>query len=113
MLRRRRDRSTVLDRAPYVDVVFGTHNIGSLPALLDRARHNDEAQVEILESLDRFPSTLPARRDSAYSGWVSVSVGNNTCTFCIVPSLRGRRPTAGPPTFSPRYRPQWTRACWR
>ncbi len=86
-----KDRSTVLDRAPYVDVVFGTHNIGSLPALLDRARHNDEAQVEILESLDRFPSTLPARRDSAYSGWVSVSVGcNNTCTFCIVPSLRGK-----------------------
>ena len=74
-----------------MDVVFGTHNIGSLPALLDRARHNDEAQVEILESLDRFPSTLPARRDSAYSGWVSVSVGcNNTCTFCIVPSLRGK-----------------------
>nr|WP_228460782.1 tRNA (N6-isopentenyl adenosine(37)-C2)-methylthiotransferase MiaB [Gordonia crocea] len=86
-----KDRSAVLDRAPWVDVVFGTHNIGSLPALLDRARHNDEAQVEILESLDRFPSTLPARRDSAYSGWVSVSVGcNNTCTFCIVPSLRGK-----------------------
>ncbi len=86
-----KDRSTVLDRAPWVDVVFGTHNIGSLPALLDRARHNDEAQIEILESLDRFPSTLPARRDSAYSGWVSVSVGcNNTCTFCIVPSLRGK-----------------------
>ncbi len=71
--------------------MFGTHNIGSLPALLDRARHNAEAQVEILDSLERFPSTLPAKRDSAYSGWVSVSVGcNNTCTFCIVPSLRGK-----------------------
>ncbi|QKT09154.1 tRNA (N6-isopentenyl adenosine(37)-C2)-methylthiotransferase MiaB [Gordonia sp. X0973] len=86
-----KDRSTVLDRAPWVDVVFGTHNIGSLPALLDRARHNEAAQVEILESLEKFPSSLPARRDSAYSGWVSVSVGcNNTCTFCIVPSLRGK-----------------------
>jgi tRNA-2-methylthio-N6-dimethylallyladenosine synthase len=74
-----------------VDVVFGTHNIGSLPTLLARARHNAEAQVEILESLEVFPSTLPARRDSAYSGWVSISVGcNNTCTFCIVPSLRGK-----------------------
>ena len=55
------------------------------------------AQVEILESLEVFPSTLPARRESAYAGWVSISVGcNNTCTFCIVPSLRGterdRRP---------------------
>ena len=65
--------------------------------LLERARHNAAAQVEILEALEVFPSTLPARRESAYAGWVSISVGcNNTCTFCIVPSLRGterdRRP---------------------
>ena len=86
-----KDRETIVKRAPWVDDVFGTHNIGSLPALLDRARHNREAQVEILESLEVFPSTLPTRRDSAYSGWVSISVGcNNTCTFCIVPSLRGK-----------------------
>ena len=92
-----KDRQTIVRRAPWVDVVFGTHNIGSLPALLDRARHNEQAQVEILEALDVFPSTLPTRRESAYAGWVSISVGcNNTCTFCIVPSLRGaerdRRP---------------------
>jgi tRNA-2-methylthio-N6-dimethylallyladenosine synthase len=50
-----------------------------------------EAQVEIVESLERFPSVLPARRDSPYAAWVAISVGcNNTCTFCIVPSLRGR-----------------------
>ncbi|GAB94285.1 tRNA-2-methylthio-N6-dimethylallyladenosine synthase [Kineosphaera limosa] len=86
-----KDRDTIVKRAPWVDVVFGTHNIGSLPALLDRARHNKRAEVEILESLETFPSTLPTRRDSAYAGWVSISVGcNNTCTFCIVPSLRGK-----------------------
>jgi len=86
-----KDQGTIVERAPWVDVVFGTHNIGSLPALLDRARHNHEAAVEIKESLEVFPSTLPTRRDSAYSAWVSISVGcNNTCTFCIVPSLRGK-----------------------
>ncbi|WJK39867.1 tRNA (N6-isopentenyl adenosine(37)-C2)-methylthiotransferase MiaB [Solwaraspora sp. WMMA2056] len=86
-----KDRSEIVRRAPWVDVVFGTHNIGALPALLDRARHNATAEVEILESLEVFPSTLPARRESTYAGWVSISVGcNNTCTFCIVPSLRGR-----------------------
>ncbi|WP_395695914.1 tRNA (N6-isopentenyl adenosine(37)-C2)-methylthiotransferase MiaB [Nocardioides sp.] len=86
-----KDRATITQRAPWVDVVFGTHNIGSLPALLERARVQDEAQVEILESLEVFPSTLPTRRESAYAAWVSVSVGcNNTCTFCIVPSLRGK-----------------------
>jgi tRNA-2-methylthio-N6-dimethylallyladenosine synthase len=86
-----KDRAAIIKRAPWVDVVFGTHNIGSLPVLLERARVQEEAQVEILESLERFPSVLPARRESPYSAWVAISVGcNNTCTFCIVPSLRGR-----------------------
>lgn len=85
------DKQAVLEKAPWVDVVFGTHNMGSLPGLLERARHNDEAELEILESLEVFPSTLPTKRDNTYSGWVSISVGcNNTCTFCIVPHLRGK-----------------------
>ena len=86
-----KDQKTILDKAPWVDVVFGTHNIGSLPVLLERSRHNQQAELEILESLETFPSTLPTKRDSASSGWVSISVGcNNTCTFCIVPALRGK-----------------------
>ena len=92
-----KDRGTIVERAPWVDVVFGTHNLAALPVLLERARHNAEAQVEIVEALQNFPSDLPSRRESPYSAWVSVSVGcDNTCTFCIVPSLRGgetdRRP---------------------
>jgi tRNA-2-methylthio-N6-dimethylallyladenosine synthase len=86
-----KDKNVILEKAPWVDVVFGTHNMGALPSLLERARHNDEAEIEILEALETFPSTLPTKRDSSYSGWVSISVGcNNTCTFCIVPSLRGK-----------------------
>src|SRR6266487_3589949 len=86
-----KDKGEIVRRAPWVDVVFGTHNIGALPALLERARVLDEAQVELKDALERFPSTLPARRESACSAWVAISVGcNNTCTFCIVPSLRGR-----------------------
>jgi tRNA-2-methylthio-N6-dimethylallyladenosine synthase len=86
-----KDRAGIARRAPWVDVVFGTHNIGSLPVLLERARVQAQAQVEIVESLERFPSVLPARRESPYAAWVAISVGcNNTCTFCIVPSLRGR-----------------------
>ena len=85
-----KDKDLIIKRAPYVDVVFGTHNIGSLPILLERARIEEHSQVEIKESLEHFPSTLPVKRDSAFSAWVSVSVGcNNTCTFCIVPQLRG------------------------
>jgi tRNA-2-methylthio-N6-dimethylallyladenosine synthase len=92
-----KDRGTITQRAPWVDVVFGTHNLHRLPVLLERARHNAEAQVEIAEVLEVFPSSLPARRTSPATAWVSISVGcDNTCTFCIVPSLRGeerdRRP---------------------
>ncbi|REE99262.1 tRNA (N6-isopentenyl adenosine(37)-C2)-methylthiotransferase MiaB [Thermomonospora umbrina] len=86
-----KDRDAIVRRAPWVDVVFGTHNIGSLPVLLERARVGREAQVEIKEALETFPSTLPTRRESPYAAWVSISVGcNNTCTFCIVPALRGK-----------------------
>jgi tRNA-2-methylthio-N6-dimethylallyladenosine synthase len=92
-----KDRDAVLRKAPWVDVVFGTHNIGSLPTLLDRARHNKVAQVEIAEALQQFPSALPSVRESAYAAWVSISVGcNNRCTFCIVPSLRGKEVDRSP-----------------
>ncbi len=86
-----KDQHTILTKSPIVDVVFGTHNIGSLPILLERARIEQEAQIEIMESLVEFPSVLPAKRESAYAAWVSISVGcNNTCTYCIVPALRGK-----------------------
>jgi tRNA-2-methylthio-N6-dimethylallyladenosine synthase len=92
-----KDRDAVLRKAPWVDVVFGTHNIGSLPTLLERARHNKVAQVEIAEALQQFPSALPRARESAYAAWVSISVGcNNSCTFCIVPSLRGKEVDRSP-----------------
>jgi tRNA-2-methylthio-N6-dimethylallyladenosine synthase len=86
-----KDRAAIVRRAPWVDVVFGTHNLAALPVLLERARVERASQVELREALVEFPSALPSRRASPASAWVSISVGcNNTCTFCIVPSLRGR-----------------------
>jgi tRNA-2-methylthio-N6-dimethylallyladenosine synthase len=86
-----KDQGRVLERAPWVDVVFGTHNIGSLPTLLRRARDRGVAQAEFFDEMQAFPSALPVRRDSDWSAWVAISVGcNNTCTFCIVPRLRGK-----------------------
>ncbi|MDR0432851.1 MAG: tRNA (N6-isopentenyl adenosine(37)-C2)-methylthiotransferase MiaB [Bifidobacteriaceae bacterium] len=85
------DRHKIIERAPWVDVVFGTHTMAALPALLTRAAHNQQAQIEIAEALTVFPSTLPTKRESVYAAWVSISVGcDNTCTFCIVPTLRGK-----------------------
>ena len=86
-----KDQGEIIKRAPWVSVVFGTHNLNALPILLERARIEQESQIEIAEALEVFPSHLPTKRDHSYSAWVSISVGcNNTCTFCIVPSLRGK-----------------------
>ena len=84
-----KDKAAIQTRAPYVDVVLGTHNLASLPRLL---READEGPAfEILEQTETFPSALPSRRSSPWHGWVSISIGcNNSCTFCIVPAVRGR-----------------------
>ena len=85
------DRQRIASKAPWVDAVFGTKNIGALPRLLDQARVAGSCQVEVKEDLDYFPSQLPVARASKVSSWVSISIGcNNTCTFCIVPTTRGR-----------------------
>jgi tRNA-2-methylthio-N6-dimethylallyladenosine synthase len=89
-----KDRDDVRRRAPHVDVVFGTHNVGRAAALLADARNHGPI-VEILEAtaaddLEAFPSALPARRESDHAAWVTIQIGcDNTCAFCIVPSVRG------------------------
>lgn len=86
-----KDREKILKREPWVDAVFGTKTIASLPALLKRARQTGHGCVDVRDELTEFPSDLPAVRKRRSSAWVSISMGcNNTCTFCIVPSVRGR-----------------------
>lgn len=85
-----KDKQSVVDRAPHVDVVYGTHNLVNLPDLLVQADSQSVPVVEILEQIETFPSALPARREVRHHAWVSISVGcNNTCSYCIVPALRG------------------------
>ncbi|MBW3659953.1 MAG: tRNA (N6-isopentenyl adenosine(37)-C2)-methylthiotransferase MiaB, partial [Actinobacteria bacterium] len=85
-----KDGGTIVERAPWVDVVYGTHNLANLPSLLAQADSQTIPVVELVEQLETFPSALPAKREVRHHAWVSISVGcNNSCTFCIVPALRG------------------------
>src|SRR5205807_475983 len=84
-----KDQGGIQDRAPWVDVVIGTH---ALPALLElvHAAERDGPQMDVREYTEVFPSALPARRGSKHHAWVSIAVGcDNRCTFCIVPLVRG------------------------
>jgi tRNA-2-methylthio-N6-dimethylallyladenosine synthase len=84
-----KDRDLVRERAPHVDVVFGTHNVHRAAELVAQARTGGPI-VEILEEHEAYPSALPARREVDHAAWVTIQIGcDNTCAFCIVPSVRG------------------------
>jgi tRNA-2-methylthio-N6-dimethylallyladenosine synthase len=84
-----KDQGAIQRRAPWVDVVVGTHALPGLMALI-RESERDGPQMDVREYTEVFPSALPARRESRHHAWVSVSVGcDNRCTFCIVPLVRG------------------------
>ncbi|MBA3653156.1 MAG: tRNA (N6-isopentenyl adenosine(37)-C2)-methylthiotransferase MiaB [Actinobacteria bacterium] len=90
-----KDRGLIQDKAPQVDVVFGTHNVGRAAVLLEQARTGGPV-LEILDettagSDDAFASALPVCRDVPFAAWVTIQIGcDNTCAFCIVPAVRGK-----------------------
>ncbi|TLM80048.1 MAG: tRNA (N6-isopentenyl adenosine(37)-C2)-methylthiotransferase MiaB, partial [Actinobacteria bacterium] len=86
-----RDGQRLVEMLPHVDVVFGTHNISHLPALLETARTSRCSQVEVLEASEEFASDLPSEREHPWHAWVPITVGcDNFCSYCIVPYVRGR-----------------------
>lgn len=85
-----KDRELIQQRAPHVDVVFGTHNVGRANELLGESRVSGPI-TEILEESETFPSALPVRRDASHAAWMTIQIGcDNSCAFCIVPAVRGR-----------------------
>jgi tRNA-2-methylthio-N6-dimethylallyladenosine synthase len=84
-----KDQGEIQRKAPWVDVVVGTHALPHLLDLLDRSR-SEGPQMDVREYTETFPSALPAARGDAFRAWVSIAPGcDNACTFCIVPLVRG------------------------
>jgi tRNA-2-methylthio-N6-dimethylallyladenosine synthase len=93
-----KDRERIRERAPHVDVVFGTHNLADAPALLRRSREEGPI-TEVLDAPDPDapPVHLAPVRELPYSAWVTIQIGcDNSCAFCIVPSVRGREQSRRP-----------------
>jgi tRNA-2-methylthio-N6-dimethylallyladenosine synthase len=90
-----KDRGAILERAHWVDVVFGTHNLASAPSLLRRAQREGPL-IEILDAPDPLTSrdmapALYAVRELGFAAWMTIQTGcDNSCAFCIVPSVRGK-----------------------
>jgi len=89
-----KDRDLVRERAPYVDVVMGTHNVHRAADLVERARREgpltEILDAAVADDATTFPSALPPRRDQQHAAWVTIQVGcDNSCAFCIVPAVRG------------------------
>lgn len=86
-----RDGEKLVESLPHLDVVFGTHNLASLPQLLERVLTFGGHQVEVKEESTQFPTDLPSDREHAWAAWLPITIGcNNFCTYCIVPYVRGR-----------------------
>ncbi len=83
----------ILQKAPFIDMVFGTTNIHHLPQLLKEAEAGNKA-VEIIEDIDENETELdkyPTVRDNKYTAYVTVIRGcDKKCTYCIVPYTRGK-----------------------
>ena len=81
----------IAQRAPHVDLIFGTHNLHRLPQLLAQARESSSTLVEIWDQEKEIAETLPVKRSSQIKAYVTITYGcNNFCSYCIVPYVRGR-----------------------
>lgn len=86
-----RDGEELTKKLPHLDVVFGTHNLASLPRLLQGVIEEGGHQVEVLDASTSFPTELPTAREHSWAAWLPITIGcNNFCTYCIVPYVRGR-----------------------
>lgn len=85
-------------QAPYVDVIFGTHNLHRVPEMVRMARETRQAQLEVWSRpLEDIPEGLPVHRENRLKAWVSITYGcNNFCTYCVVPYVRGRERSRPP-----------------
>ena len=87
----------IVDRFPFVDLVFGTHNLHRFPQLLLQALDSSHTIIEVLDEEGTIVEHIPTKRDKGVSAWTTIMYGcNNFCSYCIVPYVRGRERSRDP-----------------
>ena len=88
---------TLKEKYPWVDLVFGTHNLQDFPRLFDAVRETRENIVAVESAGGALPEGLPAKREFPFKAFVNIMQGcNNFCSYCIVPYTRGRERSRRP-----------------
>ena len=83
--------NTIIEKYRQVDIIFGTHNITSLPKLLYEVYKTRQRKVEVYSKMGEIVENVPATRFMSHKAWVNIMYGcNNFCTYCIVPYTRGK-----------------------
>ena len=79
------------EKFPFIDIIFGTHNVAELGSLIDALREKRKKQVSVLPERKETEDHITPVRTSYPNAWVNITYGcNNFCTYCIVPYVRGR-----------------------
>jgi len=88
---------TIIKKYPWLDLVFGTHNIYNLPQLLTNAIKSKHQTIEVLSIEGEVVENIPVKRDNQYKAWVNIMYGcDKFCTYCIVPYTRGKQRSRRP-----------------
>lgn len=90
------DKDSLFKRMPYLDLIFGTHNIFKFPEFVKRVE-NGERVCEITTNPYPEPEELKINRQNTVGAWIPIIEGcNNFCTYCVVPFTRGRERSRHP-----------------
>lgn len=81
----------LMETYPFVDLIFGTHNIGNLPKLIDECIEKKSKVIEVISTQGGILEGAPKVRLSQHKAWVNIMYGcDEFCTYCIVPYTRGK-----------------------
>lgn len=87
----------ISEHLPYVDLVFGIHNVHRLPELIENVRQANLPVIEVTRDITGLEENLPIKRSEGVKAWVNIIYGcNNFCSYCIVPYVRGREKSRKP-----------------